>query len=145
MSKNAQEHENGPWYKDGLHFACTGCGNCCTGAPGVVWVEEEEIEQIADHLEKPIEEIRLMHTRQVRGRVSLTEYAKGDCTFFDTQTRNCRIYPVRPLQCQTWPFWKSNLKSPASWQSIQRNCPGAGNGDFVSLDEIESVASLVDV
>ena len=27
------------WYaEEGLAFECTGCGDCCTGAPGYVWV-----------------------------------------------------------------------------------------------------------
>lgn len=134
-----------PWYKDGLNFACTQCGNCCTGSPGVVWVGDEEISQIAEHLGKPVGEVRLFHTRPVRGRVSLTEYANGDCTFFDPQTRRCRIYAVRPRQCRSWPFWKSNLESPARWRDAQKVCPGAGQGAFVSLDEIEAQASLIDV
>ena len=36
-----------PWYADGLKFRCTQCGDCCTGAPGFVWVNQEEIEAIA--------------------------------------------------------------------------------------------------
>ncbi|WP_296458322.1 hypothetical protein [Rubinisphaera sp.] len=43
------------WYKDGLKFECTQCGNCCTGGPGAVWVSEEEIQAIAEYLEKPVE------------------------------------------------------------------------------------------
>ena len=46
--------EDGPWYRYGLSFECTQCGNCCTGGPGFVWVEEEEIRAIADFLDKPI-------------------------------------------------------------------------------------------
>ena len=34
-SMNAAPGE--PWYRDGLRFQCTQCGNCCTGDPGVVW------------------------------------------------------------------------------------------------------------
>jgi Fe-S-cluster containining protein len=143
MSENTQHDE--PWYKDGLNFSCTGCGNCCTGAPGVVWVEEGDIEEIAEYLDKPIGEIRLFHTRLVRGRVSLTEFANGDCTFFDQETLQCRIYPVRPLQCRTWPFWKSNLESSESWKEMQKTCPGANQGNFVSLDEIEVLASIIDI
>ena len=33
-----------PWYKDGLRFQCTGCGDCCTGGPGYVWVNQAEID-----------------------------------------------------------------------------------------------------
>ena len=30
------------WYAEGLRFACTGCGDCCTGEPGAIWVNEDE-------------------------------------------------------------------------------------------------------
>lgn len=139
------DEQAGPWYRDGLRFECTQCGNCCTGSPGYVWVEEEEIQAIARYLGKPVGEIRLMNTRPVRGRVSLTEYANGDCVYFDPQQRGCTIYPARPKQCRTWPFWNSNLSSESDWKSIQRNCPGAGNGNFVPLEEIQMLASEVDV
>ena len=39
-----------PWYKDGLKFKCTQCGDCCTGAPGYVWVNQAEVEGIAAEL-----------------------------------------------------------------------------------------------
>ena len=35
------------WYQDGLAFECTRCGACCTGAPGYVWVNDEEIARLA--------------------------------------------------------------------------------------------------
>ena len=38
---------NEPWYSDGLKFDCTGCGDCCTGDPGYVWVSRAEIEALA--------------------------------------------------------------------------------------------------
>lgn len=137
--------EKQPWYRDGLHFTCTQCGNCCTGAPGVVWVDDEEIAAIAEFLDKPLGEIRLFHTRPVRGRVSLTEFANGDCTFFDGATRGCKIYPVRPKQCRTWPFWKSNLASPEAWDETRMSCPGAGQGAFVSFDEVEVRVNVIDI
>ena len=36
-----------PWFREGLKFACTGCGDCCTGEPGYVWVNKAEIEAMA--------------------------------------------------------------------------------------------------
>ena len=134
-----------PWYRDGLSFQCTQCGNCCTGAPGVVWVEAEEIEAIAAYLDKPVGEIRLMHTRPSRHRVSLTEYPNGDCTFFDPRTRKCTVYPVRPRQCRTWPFWNSNLAEEESWKNAQSDCPGIGQGVLVHLELIEQRAAVIDV
>ncbi|MBC8114112.1 MAG: YkgJ family cysteine cluster protein, partial [Candidatus Saccharimonas sp.] len=94
-----------PWYKDGLRFTCTQCGDCCTGEPGYVWVTEEEMKQIAEYRGISIGEFRINHTKLVGGRVSLREFANGDCTFFDGATRKCTVYPVRPAQCRTWPFW----------------------------------------
>ena len=140
-----QQTNDAPWYADGLKFRCTQCGNCCTGAPGVVWVNDEEIDAIARHLDKPVGEIRLMHTRPYPGGVSLTEFANGDCTFFDPKTRGCTIYPVRPRQCRTWPFWNSNLDTEDAWHDAARGCPGMGEGDFVSLEEIERRAAVIDV
>lgn len=133
----AADQNPGPWYRDGLKFRCTGCGDCCTGGAGYVWVDDAEIAAIAEYLDKPVGEIRLMYCRPVRNRVSLNEHANGDCVFFDSQKRNCAIYPVRPVQCRTWPFWRSNLSTESEWHSVMRECPGAGMGDFFPLEEIE--------
>jgi len=108
-------------------------------------VNDEEVEQIADYLDKPVGEIRLMHTRALRGGLSLTEHANGDCTFLDPHTRTCRIYPVRPRQCRTWPFWNSNLVSKEAWQKACRTCPGMNQGELFDLEDIERQASVIDV
>lgn len=134
-----------PWYADGLRFECSQCGNCCTGAPGAVWVSEEEVLAIAEYLGKSLGEMKLLHTRPLRGALSLREFANGDCEFFDGRTRRCTIYPVRPTQCRTWPFWRSHLVSPQDWQDVQLDCPGAGCGTLVTLDEIERRASQIEL
>jgi Fe-S-cluster containining protein len=108
-------------------------------------VDEIEIERIAVHLDKPVGEVRLLHTRPVRGRTSLNEYPNGDCIYLEPQSRRCRIYPVRPRQCRTWPFWASNIASPESWERTQRSCPGAGCGDLVTVEEIQNRAAEIDI
>ena len=133
------------WFQDGLCFECTQCGNCCSGTPGVVWIDDSDIGRIAEYTGKGEGEIRVMHTRPYAGRTSLTEFANGDCTFFDAVTRRCRIYPVRPTQCRTWPFWRSNLESPEAWKVTQKGCPGAGQGPLVPLEEIVEMAAAIDV
>ena len=140
-----QNSEQEPWYRDGLNFTCTQCGNCCTGAPGVVWVDDTEIKAIADLTGKSTGEVLLMHTRLYAGRRTLTEYANGDCTFFDPEKRGCTIYEARPVQCRTWPFWNSNLKDKASWDSLSPDCPGAGKGAFVSFEEIQKRSEQIDL
>lgn len=144
-SSSPTEQNAQPWYQDGLRFRCTQCGNCCSGDPGVVWVDPQEIAGIAQTLGKSAAEVKLMHTRLVNGRVSLTEERSGDCTFFDAETRHCQIYTARPTQCRTWPFWDSNLETEASWEALKVDCPGVGRGDFVSLEEIQRRASEVHI
>ena len=134
-----------PWYQDGLQFECTGCGDCCTGGPGYVWVDAAEIEAIAAYLDKPLGEIRLLHTRPARGGTSLTEHLNGDCTFLDPRTRRCQIYPVRPKQCRTWPFWRSNIATPEDWQRTCEVCPGSGKGPLIPLETIEARAAEIDL
>ncbi len=134
-----------PWYQHGLCFECTECGNCCTGAPGVVWIDDDDIRRIAEYRQRGEGEIRVMHTRPYGGRTSLQEFANGDCTFFDAQNRRCTIYPVRPRQCRNWPFWRSNLESPTAWKEVQQHCPGAGSGPLVSVDAILELVSQDDL
>jgi len=92
--------------------ACDSCGGaCCTGESGYIWVKYQEIEKIADFLELTIEEFATIYLRKVKHRYSIIEkqLSKDDfaCIFFDNNKKQCIIYPVRPLQCQTFPFWES--------------------------------------
>ena len=125
----------GPWYRDGLRFRCTMCGHCCTGAPGYVWVTAEELQAIADHLGRPVEEVRATEARSAQGRVTLRERANGDCVFYDRRV-GCTVYPVRPAQCRTWPFWESTTELPAAWERTKAVCPGAGQGELIPAEEI---------
>ncbi len=57
-----------PWYHRGLHFQCIGCGNCCTGEPGYVWVTKAEIEAMAAVLKISVEKFQRRYVRQVGNR-----------------------------------------------------------------------------
>lgn len=143
--KQNESVDASPWYADGLRFECTQCGNCCTGPPGAVWVSEEEMRKIAELRAISVGELKIHHTKLIGGQVSLREFANGDCTFLDGQTRRCTIYAVRPAQCRTWPFWNSNLESPEAWEKARSVCPGMGRGNLVSLETIQSQASVIDI
>lgn len=130
-----------PWYQNGLHFTCTQCGNCCGGAPGYVWVEDHEIQAIAAYLGIDPAEFRRQHTRRAGPRRSLHEHPDGDCVFLERLPNGksaCAIHPVRPLQCRTWPFWKSNLRSQHAWDRAARNCPGMNTGQHHPLPVIQA-------
>jgi uncharacterized protein len=133
------------WFKDGLQFECTQCGDCCTGAPGYVWVNAAEIADLANHLQMPIAEFEQKFVRNIGIRKSLIEYENGDCVFFDNKARNCTVYEARPRQCKTWPFWDSNINSPRSWKQTCQACPGSGTGKLYTVDEILAKAAIVRV
>jgi Fe-S-cluster containining protein len=130
-----------PWYHEGLRFDCTRCGNCCSGAPGYVWVDADERARIAEHLGLTTETFTRRHVRRVGRGFSLLELPGGDCEFlerFEDATTGCRIHEVRPVQCRTWPFWKSNLRSERAWRITGKDCPGCDRGDVRPRDEIEA-------
>ncbi|MBX7166903.1 MAG: YkgJ family cysteine cluster protein [Pirellulales bacterium] len=125
-----------PWYREGLRFTCSECGDCCTGAPGFVWVNQAEIDALAARLKMEVGDFERKYVRAVGVRRSLIEFANGDCVFFDPQARNCKVYEDRPRQCRTWPFWESNLKSPQAWKETCEICPGSGQGKLHALQQI---------
>ncbi len=125
-----------PWFAEGLKFKCSQCGDCCTGAPGYVWVNKEEIRALAATQAMEVAEFEQKYVRRVGIRLSLVEYPNGDCVFFDTQTRRCTVYEARPRQCRTWPFWESNVRTPETWQQTCEACPGSGQGTLYPLEKI---------
>ena len=132
-----------PWYYKGLRFQCTQCGDCCTGAPGYVWVNKDEIQALADAVTMPVAEFEARYVRTVGVRKSLIEYDNGDCVFFDNVARKCTVYGARPRQCRTWPFWDSNLRTEEAWQQTCEVCPGSGKGQIVPLEQIVKQAAVM--
>jgi Fe-S-cluster containining protein len=126
-----------PWYRDGLSFECTRCGACCTGAPGYVWVSEDEIQRLAEHRGQTVDQFAAEYVRQVGRRFSLIEKPGGDCIFWD-KTAGCTVYPARPVQCRTWPFWPENVETKADWDHVREICPGSGRGRLYSVEDILS-------
>lgn len=127
-----------PWYRDGLKFQCTQCGDCCGGDPGYVFVDEDETRAMAERLDLTVDEFEHQFIRKVGRRRSLKEYPDGDCVLLDPNTRRCLVYEARPIQCRTWPFWDSNLASPEDWAETCDVCPGSGRGKLYTLDAIEA-------
>lgn len=124
-----------PWFENGLSFECTRCGNCCTGAPGYVWVDDEEVAKLAAMRGEPLREFTEVYTYKARGKRTLREKSNGDCIFFEAG-RGCTVYSARPKQCRTWPFWESIVKSPEEWQSTAESCPGMNQGNLIPVEEI---------
>jgi len=97
---------------------------------------------MAEHLKLTVGEFRSRYMRRVGLRWTLIEEPLNrDCIFLrDTGgCRGCVIYPVRPRQCRTWPFWASNLTNAAAWNQAAQRCPGINRGKLYSYEEIQRI------
>ena len=128
------EQDSTPWYRDGLCFSCTQCGHCCR-IEGYVWVSRREIAGISRFLEIDEEAFGRRYLRRVGRRWSLVEKPNHDCIFWD---EGCTIYPVRPTQCRTFPFWPENVETVDDWKGTAAECPGCDNGRRYPEEEIQS-------
>ena len=130
------------WYKDGLRFKCTECGKCCTGAPGCVFLTADESKSIANFLGCSLEVFLANFTRRINGRLALTEKPRSyDCIFL--RDNKCQIYPFRPEQCRTFPWWKENLTSKKAWLEAKADCEGIDHpeGELISCEQINDRCS----
>ncbi|MCC7137688.1 MAG: YkgJ family cysteine cluster protein [Planctomycetes bacterium] len=125
-----------PWYDAmGLRFRCTACGKCCTGEPGYVWVTPDDVARIAAHKGLDVATFSRRFVRRVGDRLSLTERRNGDCAMLEDG--KCSVYPAKPSQCSTFPFWDGVLESKETWAETAAKCPGMDTGDVYRTDEID--------
>jgi len=138
-----QTKKKTPWYVAGLHFECMQCGGCCAGPSiGYIWVTRGEIQLIADFLKITTAELRRKFLKRVGLRTTIIEECSTrDCIFLKDEAgkKVCLIYPVRPNQCRTWPFWPSNLKNPDTWNETAQKCPGINRGKLYSFEQIQKI------
>ena len=155
------------FYKSGLRFECTGCGNCCSNPKGYVQLTMEEAGNIAAFLSLSESEFLKVYTdfqeqentfnlkslhenspeilsqnSSPQEKINSPEQTPriGDCIFL--VNNRCSIYPVRPLQCRTFPFWPENLKSQYRWKIVAEDCPGINQGRVYLSEEIETILAL---
>jgi len=129
------------WYSAGLHFECLKCGCCCSGpAEGYIWVRKPEIQLIAKHLNISADQLKKKYLIRAGFRLSIKEDPHThDCVFLrkTAQGKGCTIYPVRPAQCRSWPFWPMNLAGPNTWNEAASRCPGINRGPVFIPDQIK--------
>lgn len=137
MSLNVLNTEE-PWYGNGLRFECTGCGQCCTGFPGVVWISSEEMEALAQHFNLSVEELKKRDLRRFAGKWALNECPTTyDCVYL--KGNKCTIYDHRPKQCRTFPWWPQNILNEDAWKRTARGCEGIHDGaPLVSHETIQN-------
>jgi len=121
-----------------IRFECQqGCANCCKINGGLVVVSDIEVKNISKYLNISQEDFLNEYTLQVGKYTSLIDKNETDCIFLEDN--KCSVYPVRPIQCRTFPFWPQNLKTEKRWLQIKGECPGIGEGKEFKKEEIEEV------
>ncbi len=118
--------------KEGFEFAfdqnaCYTCnGACCRGQSGYIWLNKKEMIAIAEFLGIKVEELKKDYLKKEGYRYSIKEIAKNAehlCLFFDEKNNRCEIYPVRPTQCRTFPFWE-RYKDKKNIEEVCQECKG---------------------
>ena len=83
-------------------YACQRCTNCCRW-PGFVKLADSDISAISNFLGLSeidfIQEFTRLRPR--RDGLALTDQPDGTCIFLEG--RDCRIQPVKPIQCSGFP------------------------------------------
>jgi len=110
--------------------ACEGCGGkCCTGDGGYVFISVAEIQRIATFLKMRLDDFTRAYVRKVGYQFSLIEkpdtqhFGSHSCVFL--RDGRCRIYPVRPKQCRTFPFWEAHKNIDGNaLRVLQYECKG---------------------
>ncbi|MCR9144482.1 MAG: YkgJ family cysteine cluster protein [bacterium] len=111
--------------EDHFRFKCTACGNCCKG-PGSVYFTPADLKAIEKHLKlRTASERQALRERLVQREENgyAVHRTGGACALLDDDNR-CSVYPVRPLQCSTFPFWPSTFASRQDLEDVIVECPG---------------------
>ena len=127
------------FYRHGLKFTCTTCGECCKLPGGRVELKISEAENISVFLHLTMDDFLETFCTVEDSGIYLKDNAKQHCIFWENET--CAIYDVRPLQCRTFPFWPENLKSPYRWKQLRSFCEGVDRGKLHTAKQIETVRS----
>ena len=132
------------WYEAGLQFECQQCSRCCVNHSDYtyVYLSEADLQRLVEHFELKREQFLQRYTEELEtGHIVLR--STGDACIF-LEDRACGVYPARPVQCATWPFWRETMKREVWHQEVAPLCPGVGLGRRHSRSEIDAQIALTD-
>ena len=103
------------------NFHCRCCGACCRIKDGIVRVSEAEVTRIAAFLGMSESVFIACETELAPDRKSLMLKSRpdGSCAYL-TADNLCRINPVKPDKCRTFPFEWINLDSAAICPELRK-------------------------
>lgn len=116
-----------------LRFECTQCGDCCK-RPGALYLSSEEAASIAAYLGVSL---AYFYDEYLEGNPPHIYNAPGHACSFLAEDNSCSIYPVRPTQCKTYPFWPHILENQETWEAERRVCEGIGRGSIVEENRVQ--------
>lgn len=117
---------------------CDSCNLCCREYSGHRYVTEDDIPRIAargatDFYEKKTEYgFNVLKDRQ------------GYCMFYDTASKRCSIYSVRPADCRFFPYDVLLKEGKYSWIKWNIDEPGAKCLIYENLDDEKALRKLED-
>lgn len=126
------------FYEKGVRFQCQCSGQCCkTGKDyGYVYLSSKDCKNIAKFIGTSIKQFTKKYVIKVSKAYRFRKITE-DCAFL--KDNRCSIYPVRPLQCRTWPFWPENMRKSGWIKKAVGFCPGIGKGKLYTAREIDKI------
>lgn len=129
------------FYKNGLHFECTRCSDCCRLSPGVVYLSKKDLTRLSECFKISEAEFIGKYCRWLqyygnREALCLLEKDNYDCILWGKD--GCTAYGARPVQCSTYPFWPWIVRDADSWKDEAKSCPGIDSGSLRPADEIDA-------
>ncbi len=108
------------------HSMCSKCKAICCKGEGYVFLDDSDINNIADFLNMDKDAFLKLYTKKAFynkkiSLISLKIAKELKCVFLNDKDM-CEIYRVRPKQCRRFPFWK-NLKDKNKTY-LAKLCPG---------------------
>jgi Fe-S-cluster containining protein len=116
-------------------FKCRMCGACCRIKDGIVRVSDAEVARIAAFLGMGEAEFIERETLIAPDRKSLILKSRpdGSCAYL-TEDNLCRINPVKPDKCRTFPFeWVNPDSAEVCPELVETSSHSASNGASVRL------------
>ncbi|MEW6222643.1 MAG: YkgJ family cysteine cluster protein [Candidatus Hadarchaeota archaeon] len=124
-----------------VSFACQRCARCCGDTPHrgrSVYMLDEEVKTITQTTGMGTPEF----AQQISGMNSYKYKMKkrnGKCVFLKDGA--CRIYSVRPLVCQFFPFAVKKYNGDFVFE-ISDDCPGIGLGTHVGPEHFNRMVEI---
>ena len=79
---------------------CVDCGNCCRETEMIL--SARDVVRIKNNDPKNLREIDFV--KKIEDRLFQLKNTGGYCVFFDSTTKLCKIYAVRPQGCRFYPL-----------------------------------------